>query len=362
MMRPRERKNKNRPSDKAGTSTLQEEENKAPSAKYLPEMLIPFAYSREDAINACRDFYKNRWLLPEIFKKESHYEEMQGGFVPYFLYTGNAEAEITYEAQDSQEVSGDKKIKKQIREFEVRRKASAEYYRLQLDASKDVPEAFMHNIEPYKYKDLVPIKGTAEEAQLGDLSDFSIEEDAAIKKRRILDAVSPQIRKTVSHNYVKETHEELNIQEEKTECVLFPMWVLITKRWRRYYHFAMNGQTGQIYGDLPFSHLKAYAAFLGTVLAAGGAIYGFLRFVFLMFGTKQPPENSNMILVLIAIFGGMYASTKVMNFLFSQMRRPKQDQSGAARYESCKVNVTLKEDKLLRKQFVDSRNTVIREE
>ena len=344
------------------SSVMQEEENKSPSAQYRPEMLIPFAYTREDAIDACREFYKNRWLLPGIFKKESHYDEMQGGFVPYLLYTGTAEAEITYEAQDSQEVSGEKKIKKQIREFEVRRKASAEYYRLQLDASKDVPEAFMHNIEPYKYKDLVPIEGTEEESQLGDLSNFSIEEDASIKKRRILDAVSPPIKKTVVHNYVQETKEELAIQEEKTECVLFPMWVLITKHWRRYYHFAMNGQTGQIYGDLPFSHLKAYGAFLGTVLAVGGAVYGFLRFVFMMFGTKNPPENSNLLLILIAIFAGMYATTKVMNFLFSQMRRPKQEQTNANRYESCKVTVTFKEDKLLRKQFVDSRNTVIREE
>ncbi len=332
------------------------------SVQYRPEMLIPFAYSREDAIEACREYYKNRWLLPGILKKESHYEEMQGGFVPYFLYSGTAEAEITYDAQDTQEVSGDKKIKKQIRDYEVRRRATAEYYRLQLDASKDVPEAFMHNIEPFKYKDLVPIEGTEEEAQLGDLSEFRIEEDPVIKKRRIIDALSPSVKKTISHNYVQETKEELTIQEEKTECVLFPMWVLITKRWRRYYHFAMNGQTGKIYGDLPFSHLRAYGAFLGTVLGVGGAVYGFLRLMFLMFGTKHPTENSNMILVLIALFGGMYASTKLMNFLFSQMKKPKAPSTEDTRYESCKVKVTFKDDKLLRKQFVDSRNTVIREE
>ena len=142
-------------SDKMGQSPEE-------TVTYCPKLMIPFRYSQEDAIRAFHDYYDGRPLLPSVIKKDPAPEEMQGGFVPYLLYSGTADVDITYEAQDSQKVGGDPKVVKQLRDYTVHRAGTAKYHRVQVNASKEVTDAFMETLEPFQYKDLKPIEETEE--------------------------------------------------------------------------------------------------------------------------------------------------------------------------------------------------------
>ena len=336
---------------------------KKEEASYRPQLMIPFSCTREDAIKACREYYQGRWLLPGIFLKEEHYQEMQGGFVPYLLYTGEADVKILYEAQDSKEITGDPKIKKQIKEYSVRREGTVSYRRVQVNASKDVPESFMHTLEPFRYKDLVPVEDTEEAAITEGLDEIRIEENAEISRQRIFEAVAEPVKESVKHNYVEETELDISLRPEKTECVLFPMWVLITKVGRRYYHFAMNGQTGRISGDLPLDSKKAFLAFFGPLLGVGAAAYGVMRLMFYFFGTAHPSESANLLLLLVGLVMGMTVSNNLMTRLYAQMKKPKEKGPQAdKRFESRKAVIQVQNEKLLRKQDVDAKNRVIREE
>jgi hypothetical protein len=51
----------------------------------------------------------------------------------------------------------------------------------------------------------------------------------------------------------KNTH----IDEEGIEYVLLPVWMLNIKYDEKMYTFAMNGQTGKMIGDIPYSKKKA---------------------------------------------------------------------------------------------------------
>ena len=357
------KKEKQQPEQSASDKVMNSDSPVGEASAYRPEMMIPFSCTREDAINACREYYRGRWLLPGILQKEEHYQEMQGGFVPYLLYTGEADAAVLYEAQDSREVTGEEKIRKQIREFSVRREARVSYRRVQVNASKDVPESFMHELEPFRYKDLVPVENTEEASLTEGLDSIRIDEDSAISRQRITEVVLEPLKESVKHNYAEIVEQNITINNEKVECVLFPMWVLISKVGRRYYHFAMNGQTGKISGDLPLDSKKAFLAFFGPLFCVGGAGYGLMRLVFLLMGTPHPNENANLLLLLVAMILGMTVASNLMTRLYAQMRKPKEKKGQAdKRYESVKVNFTKQNEKLLRKQLVDAKNRVIREE
>ena len=63
-----------------------------------PDYVIPFVKSKDDAIKALHDYYDGKRLLPDAFTSENHLEEIQGVYVPFWLYTGQTEGRMVFGA------------------------------------------------------------------------------------------------------------------------------------------------------------------------------------------------------------------------------------------------------------------------
>ena len=344
----------------ADPAEVQSDEQEAAARSLRPEKIIPFKKTREEAIAACREFYKGRRLLPGPLRSEEQYEQMQGGFVPYLLYTGNASFNILFDAQDSTPVSGDPVVVKQIKNYTARRQGETTYRRIQVNASKDVPDAFMHNIEPYRYRDLIPIEESEEFTSIEDLNQISIDEDEKITKKRIDEVITQAVGETVKHNYKEPIEQTIEYDHTETECVLFPLWIMTAKCGRKYYHFAMNGQTGQTTGDMPVSQLKSLGCFFGSFLAAAAVVFAFLRLIYILIGT--PSEKTVSVMLFIGIVAGLMVSSRIMSGLQEEMRPPKKKPVDTKRYESRIVKINNERDKLMRKEMVDAKNKIVRAE
>lgn len=334
----------------------------ADTKSYRPELMIPFVYTQEDAIKAFHDYYDGRPLLPSVIKKDPTPEEMDGGFVPYLLYTGTADVDITYEAQDSQNVGGDPKIVKQIRDYRVRRVGTARYHRVQVNASKEITDAFMETLEPYQYKDLTPIEDTEESAEIAEL--MTIEEDTERMESRLSQTICETFRGTVKHGYVKETDQNIQFNHEKVECILCPMWVRQVKIGRRYYNFAMNGQTGKIHADIPPSRAKTSAVFLGYFIAGSAVPYLLMSLLWHFMGT--PSDKSIQVIALLSVIIGFIVTNHFMQKLFEKMKKPKvamkKPELKQKHYSSCTIKVTEEKEKLVQRQMVNSRNVAVKTE
>ena len=240
-----------------------------PAPLYRPEKLISFHVTREEALSACRRFYAGRWLLPKIFLQEDHLREMSGGYVPYLIHSGKASGRIEYDAQDTQPQDGPGKIVKRIDNFSVRREGIVSYSLLPIIAPGLIPEDFMKKLEPFDFRALRPIERSREAAELGDLSAMEIRDNLPDAEKRIREIVMEVFRGTVSHGFVQERELQVDLIEDHVECVLLPIYILTTRFGRKNYHFAVNGQTGAVYGDLPVHPWKLLAAFSGYLLLGG---------------------------------------------------------------------------------------------
>ena len=66
-----------------------------------PDYVIPFQMEKEAAVEALKRHYKGKPLLPGSFAKENHLEEVKGVYVPFWLYDGEATADVTFSATKS---------------------------------------------------------------------------------------------------------------------------------------------------------------------------------------------------------------------------------------------------------------------
>jgi DNA-directed RNA polymerase subunit RPC12/RpoP len=152
-----------------------------------PDYVIPFKINKEQAIAALKKHYVGKRLLPNEFKNQNHLEEIKGIYVPFWLFDGEAEGKMRFEATKTTTYrSGDYRITKTMY-YDVRREGTISFARIPVDGSTKMPDDYMDSIEPYDYSELKAFSNAVRVAfglSVGELSeedeDIASELDAAL--------------------------------------------------------------------------------------------------------------------------------------------------------------------------------------
>lgn len=238
------------------------------SGMQKPDLIIPFSKTKEEAIEALKKHYKGRFLLPRSFKNQHHIEQIQGVYVPFWFYDGEASADVHFKCTNVRTYrSGDYQVT-ETDHYDVFRAGDMQFRQVPVDASTRMPDRHMDAIEPYDYSAFRPFSTAYLPGFLANRYDVTADECAPRAKERCGESVVNALRSTVT-GYTGCTVGEKSTQMSisKVEHGLLPVWMLYTKWKNKDYLFAMNGQTGKVVGDLPVSWVKLLSIFLTTSAA-----------------------------------------------------------------------------------------------
>ncbi|RHR11036.1 hypothetical protein DWX58_00820 [Pseudoflavonifractor sp. AF19-9AC] len=251
------------------------------SGQLRPDFIIPFKLSKEDAVKALKAHYKGKIFLPKRFTQENHVQEIQGIYVPFWMFDGEAEGDARYEATRSHTYrSGDYKIT-ETEHYDVYRAGSISFEKIPVDASSKMPDDHMDSIEPYDYQELKPFSTAYLPGFLADKFDVTVEQCRQRADQRCAGTLSSALRGTVTgYHTCTLIHNSVNLKRGKVHYALMPVWMLNSK-WRgKDFLFAMNGQTGKLVGDLPVSWGRFWGLFAAIV--APLSVLGSLLAVFVV--------------------------------------------------------------------------------
>lgn len=126
------------------------------SGAQKPDYIIPFRLSKADAVAALKKHYQKKPLLPKAFSAQNHIEQIQGVYVPFWLFSGSAEGDVTYKCTRSMtRREGDYDVT-DTQHYLVRRAGSVTFEKIPVDASSKMPDENMDSIEPFDYQALRP--------------------------------------------------------------------------------------------------------------------------------------------------------------------------------------------------------------
>ena len=242
-----------------------------------PDYVLPFKLSREDAINALRRHYKNKPFLPRAFSSQNQIEKIQGVYVPFWMFDGEADGHARYDATRSRVFrTGDWEVTK-TDHFEICRDGSMPFEKVPVDASSRMPDAHMDSIEPYDYAELKPFSSAYLPGFLADKYDVPVADCESRADERCRKTVLDALGRTVSgYDTCIPRAQDVRLRRGKVHYALLPVWMLSTRWNGKSFLFAMNGQTGKMVGDLPtdagkywrtFAAIAAPVALLGTTLS-----------------------------------------------------------------------------------------------
>ena len=232
-----------------------------------PELVIPFQIGKDEAVKALKAHYKGKPFLPKSFSDENHIQEIKGIYVPFWLFDGQAEADVSFAATRSTVmVTGRERITT-TRHFDVRRAGTVSFEKIPVDASKKMPDDYMDSLEPFRYDAMVPFSTAYLPGFFADIPDVSIEECSLRAELRATDtAVESMSRQVSGYETCVPTRKDAQLRRGKVRCALLPVWLLSTQWEGQNFLFAMNGQTGKMVSDLPVSK-KRYWAWWGGLTA-----------------------------------------------------------------------------------------------
>lgn len=232
-----------------------------------PELVIPFQIGKDEAVKALKAHYKGKPFLPKSFSDENHIQEIKGIYVPFWLFDGQAEADVSFAATRSTVmVTGRERITT-TRHFDVRRAGTVSFEKIPVDASKKMPDDYMDSLEPFRYDAMVPFSTAYLPGFFADIPDVSIEECSLRAELRATDtAVESMSRQVSGYEICIPTRKDAQLRRGKVRCALLPVWLLSTQWEGQNFLFAMNGQTGKMVSDLPVSK-KRYWAWWGGLTA-----------------------------------------------------------------------------------------------
>ena len=227
-----------------------------------PDFVIPFKLSREDAIRELKKHYRGKVLLPKSFSKENHLQEIQGVYVPFWLFSGEAEGNAHYECTRSHKRTEGEYEGIKTEHFDVYRAGTMPFEKVPVDASTKMPDDHMDSIEPYNYDDLKPFSTAYLPGFLADKFDVSADKSRERADVRCLGSLKKALQGTVTgYATCFPRGEHADIQRGKVHYALLPVWLLNTKWQGKDFLFAMNGQTGKFVGDLPVDKGRFWGMF-----------------------------------------------------------------------------------------------------
>ncbi|MBQ9885274.1 MAG: hypothetical protein IJM37_00220 [Lachnospiraceae bacterium] len=219
-----------------------------------PDYIIPFKYTKQQAEEKYRSYYSKKKLLPGSFLKGNYVEEIQGVYVPFWLYDGTVSINAEYVASDTEENAGEKVINY----YNVQRKGNIAFKNVPADASKRMPDDLMDTIEPYDYDGLKDFSIAYLPGFLAERFNITANFDRERAEKRVRETAEKKIRETVKHDNIEKKQEHLTVNFMDKKYVLFPVWYLTTNWNNKQWQFAMNGQTGEFKGDLPIDNTKKW--------------------------------------------------------------------------------------------------------
>lgn len=238
------------------------------SGELKPDFIIPFKINKNDAIAEFKKLCSKKKFLPKDFIAESRLEEIKGVYFPYWYVNCEADGNINATSKQVRTwMVGD------IRHTETTVRGHFRQGNLSI---RNMPEAALKSknkdiltyVCPFNGADFVPFS-------MSYLSGFFAEK-RDIEKSEIVDSITEKI-KTYSNKkllqsieYTNASIKDSNIRVGELEWSynLLPVWVLNYKHRDKNYIYALNGQTGKVYGELPVCRKKLGILFAGIAAAA----------------------------------------------------------------------------------------------
>ncbi|MBF0604555.1 MAG: hypothetical protein HQL07_12795 [Nitrospirae bacterium] len=253
-----------------------------------PTSLLPFNVAKKQAQDHFRKWVTSRWFAPSQLKKAARHETpLNGLYIPYWTFDAqthsdyNGQRGIHYHVQENyMATEGGKSVQKTRTVTHTRWSTTSGHVAhwfndVLVIASHLLQKEMADKLEPWDLENLVAydpdyVSGfRVQSYQLGLTQGF---EGA---KERMAGTITRLVREDIGGDEQRIDHLSTHYSAITFKHILLPIWLSTYRFGDKRYQFLINGRTGEVQGERPYSWVKiTLTAF--TAIAVLGGLWWFL--------------------------------------------------------------------------------------
>ncbi len=249
------------------------------SGELMPDYVLPFSIDKKGATEKFLSWIGKKKFVPKSFYSKDQIEKLSGIYFPYLLYSCQVDGKLNADAEKNRTWTTGNIQFTEHKKYQVERAGCLDVKNLTRNALLKANRELVEGVLPFEMEKMLPFQMgylSGFQAQKRDMDGQNFTADAELEVKNY--AVE-QLKSSISgYATINVKNSETHIRNAKWQYALLPVWALTYKDRQKdkVYYFAMNGQTGKIWGKLPVDKGKLAVLFLEvfipvfTVLMIGG--------------------------------------------------------------------------------------------
>ncbi len=251
-----------------------------------PQALVPFELTESQARTALTGWLGSLWFAPNSLLEYTRAgRAMAGVYAPFWTF--DADSDSRYRGQrgeyyyETQWVNVTVNGKTERRQEQVRKtrwyaasgRVSRDFDDVLVMASSSLPARLGNDLTPWDLGKLEPYSADYLAGFQAEGYTVGLADGWGTAKNVMAGVIEQDVRRDIGGDEQRVDSVDTDYSAEKFKHVLLPIWMAAYKYGGKSYRFLVNGQTGEVQGERPYSWWKISFAVLGALILAAGAAY-----------------------------------------------------------------------------------------
>ena len=242
-------------------------ENKPEAVKdlILPESLLPFEVGDRDARDRFNRWIGDLWFAPTELKQLANLGQFGSVYAPFWTYDAMTYTSYTgargedYWEEESYTDSDGKRQTRQVRKtrwYPASGEVRHFFDDVLIRASGSLPGPLIERTGPWPLKDLEPFRDEFLSGHVTERYAVSLKDGFQVAKRVMEDEITGLIRRDIGGDHQRIDWRRTNYLGVTFKHTLLPLWVANYRYREKLFHVLVNGRTGRVAGERPWSWWK----------------------------------------------------------------------------------------------------------
>lgn len=248
-----------------------------------PAAVLPFKLTERQAHDAMRDWLGRLWFAPNKLKDYARADgsRLDGLYVPYWAFDSDTRSRYTGERGDAyyetRTVTRDGKTSteqvRKIRWTRVSGRVARDFRDVLVMAATSLPPNYTRNLEPWMLGELAPYDPQFLSGFRAEGYTVQLPEGHAQGLARMDEVIRQDVRRDIGGDEQRVHSVDTDHDNERFKHLLLPIWMAAYRYRDKTYRFVVNGQTGKVQGERPWSAWKIAGAVVVAVVVAAAVFY-----------------------------------------------------------------------------------------
>jgi hypothetical protein len=251
-----------------------------PTEMVTPEAVLPFSLDRPAVREALRTWASSRWFAPNGLKKVTEAESSHSTYLPHWTYDARTTSRYTgqrgehYWETETYTENGERKTRQVQRTawYSASGAVARDFDDVLIAGTGRVAPKYLDKLEPWPLPEAQPYR--PEYLAGHETLRYDVEPESGLDaaKSRMATVIERDCRDDIGGDEQRVTSVRTDYRDVAFKLMLLPVWIACYLHAGRTYNILVNGRTGEVAGERPYSVPKIIAAVVAALLVIAAIV------------------------------------------------------------------------------------------